>query len=321
MMKVLAALAFLALAAANVHDRAFYEEKFFEWMQVHKVEVKSGSHFVHMLQNFANNHDQIEAHNGGNHSYTLGHNKFSHMNSEEWREYVNKSGLMRPPADSPLDTVTAPADPSTLQGSVDWVAAGRVSGVKDQGSCGSCWSFSTTGALEGAFRIKFNDYYASFSEQHLVDCDHIDNGCNGGWMDNAFSWIQSNGWICNESEYPYNAVAQRCDTSRCSPNKNTAPRGHSDVAVNDQGAMEAALNGQPVAVAVDASGFQFYSGGIFSGPCTTTNLNHGVLAVGYTGDSWKVKNSWGTGWGEGGYIRMAKGNTCGILAAPSFPVM
>jgi C1A family cysteine protease len=168
MMKVLAALAFLALAAANVHDRAFYEEKFFEWMQVHKVEVKSGSHFVHMLQNFANNHDLIEVHNGGDHTYTLGHNKFSHMNSEEWREYVNKSGLMRPPTEGSMGTITAPADPSTLQGSVDWVAAGRVSGVKDQGQCGSCWSFSTTGALEGAFRIKYNDNKASFSEQQIV---------------------------------------------------------------------------------------------------------------------------------------------------------
>jgi C1A family cysteine protease len=142
-------------------------------------------------------------------------------------------------------------------------------------------------------------------------------------MDNAFSWIQSNGWICNEGEYPYYSgstkTAGACNP-RCSPNGNTAPRGYKDVA-HDQGAMEAALYGQPVAVAVDASGFQFYNGGIFSGPCSTTNLNHGVLAVGYTGDSWKVKNSWGTGWGEAGYIRMAKGNTCGILAAPSVPVM
>jgi C1A family cysteine protease len=342
MNKVLAALAFLALASANVHDRAFYEEKFFEWLSEHKVEANSGSHFVHMLQNFANNHDFIEAHNAGSHSYTVGHNKFSHMNIDEWREYVHM-GLNRPSLrKQPASIHTAPADVSSLPDSVDWVSAGAVSGVKDQGQCGSCWSFSTTGALEGAYRLANpKDSSASFSEQHLVDCDLVTNGgndlgCKGGLMDSAFDWIQGNGYICSESEYPYESgttkKAGTCSQSSCVKNANTAPKSHTDVATNSDTALMSALAQQPVSVAIEAdkTSFQLYKSGVYSDPACGTTLDHGVLAVGYgTQDGqnyWNVKNSWGTTWGDAGYIKMARGvsgaGQCGILSGPpSFPNM
>ena len=142
-----------------------------------------------MLQNFANNDDIIEAHNAQGLSYTLAHNKFSGMSVEEWRAYVHL-GLSRPEPDSSALHHAAPVDASSLPASVDWNAAGKVTPVKDQGQCGSCWSFSTTGALEGAYSIKYNSL-SSFSEQNFVDCDNRSNGgkdmgCNGGLMDNVY---------------------------------------------------------------------------------------------------------------------------------------
>ena len=175
----------LALAGANVHERHFYEEKFFDWLQEHKVEVKNGEDFIHMLQNFANNHDLIEAHNAQeNVTYTLGHNEFSHMSFEEFQQYM-RLGLGKPHPEAVAENFhAAPEDVSILPSSVDWTTKGAVTGVKNQGNCGSCWSFSATGALEGAYEIKYHDLQ-SFSEQNLVSCDNTDSGCNGGLMDNV----------------------------------------------------------------------------------------------------------------------------------------
>jgi C1A family cysteine protease len=339
MFKVLAALAFLAISAANVHDRAFYEEKFFEWLKEHDVKATSGSTFVHMLQNFADNHDLIEAHNAGNHSYTLGHNQFSHMNVDEWRAYVHL-GLNKPQElEGPASIHPEPEDVSNLASSIDWVAKGAVTGVKDQGQCGSCWSFSTTGALEGAYKNKYGTL-TSWSEQHLVDCDTRSNGgtdmgCNGGLMDSAFTWVKKNKGICTESQYPYKSgttkKAGTC-TDSCGKNANVAPASYTDVQKNSDSALMSALNKQTVSVAIEAdkSSFQLYKSGVYSDPACGTKLDHGVLAVGYGTDSsskkdyWNVKNSWGPSWGDKGYIKMARGvsgaGQCGILSGPpSYP--
>ena len=327
-----------ATLAGNVHERAYYEEKFFNWLSEHKVEAKSGDHFVRMLQNFADNEDLINAHNSGNSTYTLGHNQFSHMNREEWRAFV-KLGLSRPePEEKAAFIHEAPADVSTLASSIDWVSAGAVTGVKDQGQCGSCWSFSTTGALEGAYKNKYGTLQ-SFSEQNLVDCDTLtngghDHGCNGGLMDNAFSWVKKNGGLATEASYPYTSGTTKtsgtCDT-KVAKVAAVAPTSYTDVTKNSDSALMSALNKQPVSVAIEAdqSSFQLYKSGVFTGNCGA-NLDHGVLAVGYGTDSgvdfYKVKNSWGTSWGESGFIRLARGSynngagQCGILSGPpSYP--
>jgi len=296
------------------------------------VVVNSGEHFVEMLTNFANNDDIIENHNAQNLSYQLGHNKFSHLSLDQWRQYV-RLGLSRPDASTPADSIhEAPALRSSIPASIDHTTLGSVTGVKDQGQCGSCWSFSTTGALEGAYHKKYGTL-ESFSEQNLVDCDTIRNGgkdmgCNGGLMDNAFSWTIKNGGLASEASYPY--VSGTTKTSgTCSPKPliaNSKPLKYVDVAVNSDSALMSALAVQPVSVAIEAdqAAFQLYKSGVFTATCGT-NLDHGVLAVGYGSDNgvdfYKVKNSWGTTWGEGGYIRFARGisqkeGQCGILSGP-----
>jgi len=335
---VVAAVAAMPIAE-NLHDRAFYEEKFFNWLSEHKVQARDGQHFAQMIQNFANNDDVIANHNAQKLGFELGHNQFSHLSLDEWRAYVG-TGLSRPMVtDEPLEIHAAPADVSTLAASIDWTTLGAVTPVKDQGQCGSCWSFSATGAMEGAYKNKHGSL-PSFSEQQFVDCDNRQNGgtdmgCNGGLMDSAFKWATKNGGICTESGYPYvsgtTKTAGTCKTT-CSKVSSSAPSGFVDVTVNSDSALMSALNINPVSVAIEADTkeFQLYKSGVFTATCGY-NLDHGVLAVGYGTDAasgkdfYKVKNSWGTGWGEAGYIRFVRGisqkqGQCGILSGPpSYP--
>ena len=244
----------------------------------------------------------------------------------------------------------------TIPESVDWVQNGVVTPVKDQGQCGSCWSFSTTGAIEGALALKRRMLAEAFhgvgtkplttmlaaaitslSEQQLVDCDTLrhggrDQGCNGGLMDNAFDWISSNGGLCTEADYAYTGKDETCKTT-CERVSESTVKSHVDVPTSDDTAMLAALAQQPVSVAIQADqrDFQLYKSGVFTGSCGTT-LDHGVLAVGYGiengNDFYKIKNSWGTAWGDEGYIRIGRGKEynngdgqCGVLLSASYPVL
>jgi C1A family cysteine protease len=321
------------LFSKNIHDREYYEEKFVNWLENFNITVNDGSHFTHMLSNFANNDDTIYLHNSDkDNTYELGHNKFSHMSFDEFKAYV-RLGLDERVEETIANNVETRIDLTALPTSVDWTTTGAVTGVKDQGNCGSCWSFSATGALEGAYKIKYGTLI-SFSEQNLVSCDTIDSACNGGLMDNAFTWTKSNGGLCTESGYPYTSgtTGQKgtCYTT-CTKNTGVAPKSFTDVAKNSDSALMTALVQQPVSVAIQANqpAFQLYKSGVLTGTCGT-NLDHGVLAVGYGTwtdgtDYYKVKNSWGTSWGMSGYILIQRGNPqrcgeCGILCGPpSYP--
>jgi C1A family cysteine protease len=280
------------------------------------------------LSIFATNDDRITEHNAKNLPYTLGHNEFSMYTFDEFAEL---KGLNRPiPAPVVGEFVHDNEDTVNAPTSVDWVSAGAVTGVKNQGNCGSCWSFSTTGCVEGARKIKYGSL-TSLSEQELVDCDSSDSACNGGWMTNAFYWIKSNGGLCSESAYPYTSgstgKAGSCKKSSCSSVSNTRVSSYADVSKSES-ALQTSVAQQPTSVAVEATtAWQFYSSGIFSSSKCGTNLNHGVLAVGYGtssgSDYWKVKNSWGTSWGESGYIRLERntgkyGGACGITLGASY---
>jgi len=219
-----------------------------------------------------------------------------------------------------------------LPDSIDWVDQGAVSPIKNQGSCGSCWAFSTVGSLEGRAQIATGQLQ-QFSEQQFVDCDTDfgDMGCRGGLMDNAFTYLMQSKGACTEDSYAYTGTAGTCAIDTCQIGLPAASvTGYQDVD-QDINAMKEALSHGPVSVAVQANTvFQFYFGGVVKSNFCGAMLDHGVLAVGYGTDKgtnyWKVKNSWGSSWGEHGFIRLSadKGGKgeCGILSGPpSYPVI
>merc|ERR1719318_1113067 len=229
-------------------------------------------------------------------------------------------------------TYMSPLTPVTLPKNVDWRKKGYVTPVKNQGQCGSCYSFSATGALEGQ-NFKKTGKLISLSEQQIVDCStaYGDHGCQGGLMDNVFEYIKEAGGLETEEDYPYLAEQQ----TECDFNKSEIAAkvtGFVDVPEGDEDALrDASATVGPIAVAIDAShfSFQFYHSGVYDEWfCSQTRLDHGVLAVGYGADTqgtkyWLVKNSWGVGWGQKGYIWMSRdrNNQCGIATQASYPLV
>jgi cathepsin L len=219
---------------------------------------------------------------------------------------------------------------SQVQGDiVNWVTKGAVTPIKNQGQCGSCWSFSTTGSTEGVHFLSTGKL-VSLSEQNLVDCSVAEgnDGCNGGLMDDAFRYIIKNHGIDTEASYPYTATGPNpCKFKAADVGATIAS--FKDVVSGSETDLQTAVDKNPTSVAIDAShtSFQLYSSGVYYEPaCSSTQLDHGVLAVGYgtegSSNYWNVKNSWGTDWGMKGYIYMSKdrNNNCGIATVASYPV-
>lgn len=278
---------------------------------------------------FESNMAFIESENAKGHSYTLGMGPFADITSEEFK--ATHLGYNKPESDSPVLDVHQ-WQGEQLEDRIDWTEKNVVTPVKDQGQCGSCWAFSTTGALESGYALATGNL-VSISEQQYVDCDGFPNlGCNGGQMSSALKWAEKHD-LCTEESYPYVAkggLFSSCKSSGCDVAiKSGSVTGVKSLAgllgkASDEDMMSA-LHQQPLSIAIEADQtiFQHYTSGVITGSCGT-NTDHGVLLVGYGTDGgddyWKVKNSWGPSWGDHGFVRMVRGkNQCGINSGPNYP--
>ncbi|KAI9086127.1 hypothetical protein K1719_031848 [Acacia pycnantha] len=212
-------------------------------------------------------------------------------------------------------TESCPNAPSSL----DWRLSGAVTNVKNQGTCGSCWAFSATGAIEGINQV-VSQWLPNLSEQQLISCDTNNGGCNGGIHFEALQYVLKNGGIATERDYPYNASNGVCNYTLETNNKFATIDGYnywwnSSIPENS---LFCAVAKQPISVSFSADqDFMSYKSGIFDGANFTSYVpcghNHAMLIVGYGSlgvdkDYWTVKNSWGTSWGQCGYV-LIKRNT------------
>jgi len=318
---ILAALAVVALARPHSEEvrkplQTFssFKAAFGKTYATPEEEAKREAIFNDWLVFVAKHNAEYEQ---GRQTYFVGVNQFSDLTNAEYKALYLSSYV--PQRERNYVTL-----PEATAASVDWRTSGAVTPIKNQGQCGSCWAFSTTGSVEGAWKIAGHTL-VSLSEQQLMDCSTAqgNQGCNGGLMDDAFKYIIANGGIDTEADYGYTARDGTCNTAK-QAKKVATITGYSDVPANSETQLAAAVAIGPVSVAIEAdqAGFQGYTGGVFSGPCGT-QLDHGVLAVGYTDSYWIVKNSWGTSWGAQGYIFMKRGvsasGICGIAMMASYP--
>jgi len=336
MLKVTLALVCLLVVAVSASTQVPEESRllFSNWAREHGRSYSSQAEAEKRLQIFHNNLQFINQHNQlaaqGLKSYTVGANRFADLTVEEYRaQYLTYRPSLKNngnrTANIFVPDATVGANPTT----VDWRQKNAVTPVKDQGQCGSCWSFSSTGSMEGVHAIATGSL-VSLSEQNLIDC--VKGGsytCDtGGEMQDAFQYVIDNGGIDTEDSYPYCT----CSGNQCNYNAANSAATFSSFKVVAQGSesdLETAAAGRPVSVAIDASqqSFQLYTSGVYYEPaCSSTQLDHGVLVAGYgvdnSKDYWLVKNSWSASWGMSGYIMMSRNrnNNCGIATDASFPI-
>ncbi|XP_047102105.1 cathepsin L [Schistocerca piceifrons] len=332
----------LLCIVAGAQAVAFFDLFLEEW---NTFKLKHGKKYLSPIEEkfrmkiFMENKKRIAQHNAaferGEVSYQLELNKFGDLLAHEFGATYNgfnktRNAKLRESLGIRGSTFIPPANVN-VPPYMDWRKHGAVTEVKNQGSCGSCWAFSSTGALEGQHFRKAG-YLTSLSEQNLIDCSHKygNQGCNGGLMDQAFTYVRDNRGIDTEESYPYEGDDDKCRFKRIDVGADDT--GFVDIPQGDEEQLKVAVaTVGPISVAIDAGhdSFQFYSKGVYYEPqCSSENLDHGVLVVGYgtTEDGvqyWLVKNSWGPEWGEDGYIKMARNrdNNCGIASSASYPLV
>jgi len=312
LVSALAATASRVTKSPSVSQLELEFQEFELFAQSFNKQYSSEQEKLQRFEIFRDNLAYIRAFNSREKSWKMGVNQFADLTPDEFR-----SMYLRPFEVENAEVEGVYGDDPDV---VNWVKKGAVTSVKDQGQCGGCWAFSTTGVMEGDWFIKYGELI-SLSEQELIDCNLKNYGCEGGAMPYAYEYVGNHG-LTTENNYPYTAANGKCNQKKVDEAKAWIKE-YTLVYQNDPLALKHAIAQQPVSVLVDASIWQFYDGGIMTSFNCGTNLDHAVLAVGYDWNQkyWLVKNSWGTSWGESGYIRIGieKGEgVCGIQMVPSY---
>ncbi|PIM98523.1 Cysteine proteinase Cathepsin L [Handroanthus impetiginosus] len=321
-----------AAATRSLHDNSLMAKKHNEWMARFQRTYKDDKEKAKRYQIFKERVKFIESFNSAaNRTFALGLNEFSDLSREEFM--ASHMGYVKPSSSqmTPQSMSFRYQDVTDLPSSIDWTTKGAVTDVKDQRHCACCWAFSAAAAVEGIYQISGGNLI-SLSEQQLLDCNTYNDGCGGGYMEHAFQFIMQNGITAYEN-YPYQGSQNFCNSQAFKLSPRVLISGYEYVPKNSESALLQAVANQPVSVSIDASCDYFihHKSGIFSESCGT-NLNHAVTFVGYGVDQdtgtkyWLVKNSWGTSWGENGYMRLqrdvdAPEGLCGVAMHPSYPVI
>jgi cysteine peptidase B len=311
----------LALVACQTDLDSLIFQQFQKFIKKYQKKYESINEFLARYEVFRKN--VMDTFKEENSLYRTGITKFSDLTKQEFAKIylnLNYDALAMANFDPTIVKVSNAAPDA-----YDWRDYGRVSPVKDQASCGSCWAFSTIANLEGLYYAK-KGVMKTFSEQMLVDCDTSDSGCNGGLMQYAFTWLKKNG-IMLDSDYPYTGTKGTCKSDK-SKYVDMSVTGYKKLgsswstwsAVDEDEIKEFLYETGPLAIALNADPLQTYTSGILdltSTKCPSSGINHAVTLVGYGTENnvayWIVKNSWGTAWGEKGYFRIRRGNgTCGV---------
>ena len=309
-----------ALVASNADVDTIMFQQFQKFIKKYHKRYASINEYLARFEVFKRN---VMAAFTENASYQTGITKFSDLTQQEFaKTYLNLNyDAMAVANFNPYVVQVKNAAPDAW----DWREKGYVSPVKDQGSCGSCWAFSTVGNLEGLY-YKEKQTMVTLSEQMLVDCDTYDSGCNGGLMENTFTWLKENGGIMTDTDYPYKGRKGTCQSDE-TKYVDMQITGYTKLGsgsstwdpVDEDEIKEFLYETGPLAVALNANPLQTYSSGILdktSSQCPTSGMNHAVTMVGYGHDDsqdkdyWIVKNSWGKNWGEDGYFRIRRGTGC-----------
>ena len=310
-----------ALAACQTDLDSLIFQQFQKFIIKYHKKYESINEFLARYEVFRRN--VMDTFKEENSLYRTGITKFSDLTKQEFAKIylkLNYDALAMANFDPTIVKIS-----NAVPDAYDWRDYGRVSPVKDQASCGSCWAFSTVANLEGLYYAK-KGVMKTFSEQMLVDCDTSDSGCNGGLMQYAFTWLKKNG-IMLDSDYPYTGTKGTCRSDKSkyvdmtvSGYKKLGSSWSTWSAVDEDEIKEFLYETGPLAIALNADPLQTYTSGILdktSSQCPSSGINHAVTLVGYGAennvDYWIVKNSWGTSWGEKGYFRIRRGNgTCGV---------